>query len=73
MAVEISRFDYAGMYGPTEGDKVRLADTEIFISLVSSMRLRSRLKILEFRDRDFNETFFWILPRLIFSYFLDRE
>ena len=33
MAVEISRFDYAGMYGPTEGDKVRLADTEIFIEV----------------------------------------
>ena len=31
MAVEISRFDYAGMYGPTVGDKVRLADTELFI------------------------------------------
>ena len=33
MALEISRFDYAGMYGPTEGDKVRLADTEIFIEV----------------------------------------
>ena len=33
MAVEISRFDYTGMYGPTEGDKVRLADTEIFIEV----------------------------------------
>ena len=33
MAVEISRFDYAGMYGPTVGDKVRLADTELFIQV----------------------------------------
>ena len=33
MAVEISRFDYAGMYGPTVGDKVRLADTELFIEV----------------------------------------
>ena len=37
MAVEISRFDYAGMYGPTEGDKVRLADTEIFIEVVKDL------------------------------------
>ena len=33
MAVEISRIDYAGMYGPTVGDKVRLADTELFIEV----------------------------------------
>jgi len=33
MATKISRFDYAGMYGPTTGDKVRLADTEIIIEL----------------------------------------
>ena len=33
MATKISRFDYAGMYGPTTGDKVRLADTEIMIEV----------------------------------------
>ncbi len=33
MAITISRFDYAGMYGPTEGDKIRLADTEIIIEV----------------------------------------
>ena len=33
MAVSISRYDYAGMYGPTTGDKLRLADTEIFIEV----------------------------------------
>ena len=33
MAVNISRKDYAGMYGPTTGDKLRLADTEIFIEV----------------------------------------
>src|SRR6056300_928636 len=33
MATKISRFDYAGMYGPTTGDKVRLADTEIIIEV----------------------------------------
>ncbi len=30
MASRISRTAYAGMYGPTTGDKVRLADTELF-------------------------------------------
>jgi urease subunit alpha len=30
MATRISRTAYAGMYGPTAGDKVRLADTELF-------------------------------------------
>ena len=33
MAVSISRYDYAGMYGPTTGDKLRLADTEIVIEV----------------------------------------
>ena len=30
---EISRAAYAAMYGPTVGDKVRLADTELFIEV----------------------------------------
>jgi len=30
--VEISRARYAQLYGPTVGDKVRLADTDLFIS-----------------------------------------
>lgn len=33
MATTISRFDYASMYGPTTGDKIRLADTEIIIEV----------------------------------------
>jgi urease subunit alpha len=33
MATKISRAAYAGMYGPTLGDRVRLADTEIFIEV----------------------------------------
>jgi len=33
MATKISRAAYAGMYGPTMGDRVRLADTEIFIEV----------------------------------------
>jgi urease subunit alpha len=30
---QISRRDYAGMYGPTVGDRVRLADSELFIEV----------------------------------------
>lgn len=33
MPAPISRKIYADMYGPTTGDKVRLADTELFIEL----------------------------------------
>ncbi len=33
MPTRISRAAYAGMYGPTVGDKVRLADTDLFIEV----------------------------------------
>ncbi|MEM8856341.1 MAG: amidohydrolase family protein, partial [Pseudomonadota bacterium] len=33
MPARISRRDYAAMFGPTVGDKVRLADTELFIEV----------------------------------------
>ncbi len=33
MAVEISRAQYAAMYGPTTGDKLRLADTDLIIEV----------------------------------------
>ncbi len=33
MALRISRAAYAGMFGPTVGDRVRLADTELFIAV----------------------------------------
>ncbi|WP_027285883.1 urease subunit alpha [Rubritepida flocculans] len=33
MAHRLSRPAYAGMYGPTAGDRVRLADTELFIEV----------------------------------------
>jgi urease subunit alpha len=33
MSVKISRAAYAGMFGPTTGDKVRLADTELIIEV----------------------------------------
>ena len=33
MPKHISRAAYADMYGPTTGDKIRLADTELFIEV----------------------------------------
>ncbi|MBR0655613.1 urease subunit alpha [Plastoroseomonas arctica] len=33
MPARLSRSAYAGMYGPTTGDKVRLADTDLFIEV----------------------------------------
>src|SRR5215470_13660905 len=33
MATRISRSAYADMFGPTTGDRVRLADTELFIEV----------------------------------------
>lgn len=33
MPTRISRAAYADMYGPTTGDRVRLADTELFIEV----------------------------------------
>ena len=33
MATSINRADYAAMFGPTVGDKLRLADTELIIEV----------------------------------------
>ena len=33
---KLSRSAYAAMYGPTVGDRVRLADTELFIEVERS-------------------------------------
>ena len=33
MATKIARADYAAMFGPTTGDKLRLADTDLFIEV----------------------------------------
>ena len=33
MAYSIDRAAYAAMFGPTVGDKVRLADTDLFIEV----------------------------------------
>src|SRR5579883_763835 len=33
MSLEISRSKYASLYGPTKGDRVRLADTELVVEV----------------------------------------
>ena len=33
MPTRMSRRDYAAMFGPTSGDRVRLADTELIIKV----------------------------------------
>jgi len=36
---KISRESYKDMYGPTKGDKIRLADTELFIEVEKDLTL----------------------------------
>ncbi|MGA3524541.1 urease subunit alpha [Melissospora conviva] len=36
---QISRQEYAGMYGPTTGDKIRLADTDLYIEIEKDLRV----------------------------------
>lgn len=33
MSFKVDRLKYANIYGPTEGDKIRLGDTELFIQI----------------------------------------
>src|SRR5471030_3056335 len=33
MPITLTRAAYAGMFGPTRGDRIRLADTELFIEV----------------------------------------
>ena len=39
MSIQINRTKYANMFGPTVGDKVRLADTELFIEIEKDFAL----------------------------------
>jgi len=42
MPATISRRDYAAMYGPTTGDRVRLADTDLIIEVERDLTPRAR-------------------------------
>ncbi len=39
MALTLSRAAYAGMFGPTVGDRVRLADTELFVEVEKDLTI----------------------------------
>ena len=41
MTLRIDRGTYAGMYGPTTGDRVRLADTDLFVEVEADHTLRA--------------------------------
>ena len=34
----ISRKEYAGLFGPTTGDKIRLGDTNLFVEIEKDLR-----------------------------------
>lgn len=34
----ISRKEYAGLFGPTTGDKIRLGDTDLFVEIEKDLR-----------------------------------
>jgi urease subunit alpha len=42
MSVRISRQAYAEMFGPTVGDRVRLADTDLWIEVETTTRSTAR-------------------------------
>lgn len=42
MPARISRSAYAGMYGPTTGDRLRLADTDIVIEVERDLTTYAR-------------------------------
>ena len=42
MALKLTRRQYAEMFGPTVGDKVRLADTELFVQVERDLSLDDR-------------------------------
>ena len=35
----ISRYEHAGLFGPTTGDKVRLGDTQLFVEIERDLRV----------------------------------
>ena len=49
MSVKISRKAYAKKYGPTNGDRIRLADTELIIEI--EQRLRRLRRGVDLRRR----------------------
>ncbi len=46
MSLSIPRRTYADLYGPTTGDRVRLADTELVIEVEKDFRVVRRRELL---------------------------
>ena len=42
MATSINRADYAAMFGPTVGDKIRLADTDLIVEVERDLTAEGR-------------------------------
>ena len=53
MPVPLSRADYAAIYGPTTGDRIRLADTDLIIQVERDLRRRRGRCPAPFPDRTF--------------------
>ena len=50
MSFKIDRHRYAELFGPTEGDSIRLGDTDLFIRIIQDMAMSVNLvevKLLE--------------------------
>ena len=45
MSFKINRNTYAQTYGPTTGDRVRLADTELFIEVEKDLTTLTEMKL----------------------------
>ena len=53
MPATIKRSDYAAMYGPTTGDRMRLADTDLIIEVERDLieeERRARARLASLRD-----------------------
>ena len=42
MATSINRADYVAMFGPTVGDKIRLADTDLIVEVERDLTAEGR-------------------------------
>ena len=43
---EISRQEYAGLFGPAVGDKIRLGDTDLYVEVERDLRMLGDKAIL---------------------------
>ena len=48
MSFELPRRQYAELYGPTTGDAIRLADTELFLEIEKDYLCQGRIAVSAF-------------------------